>query len=512
MQRNRILLAMLLLLLLMAGVASAQQTATPTPAAPSATQVYTVRRGETLNRIAQQYGITVNQLLALNPDITNPNLVYAGQNINVPAPGQPTAPAPAPVTATPLLATPQTDSGAAPADVPANAVLEYGVEIAFSGQFDPLVIDQTAALGVQWIKLEVRWRDMQPNEEDVIAFDSLDGLVRALDAAGLNILLTVTTAPAWARTLDEENGPPDDYAMFATFISAVAEHYAGVVDAYQIWSEPNIRSKWKSPLHPISAAEYLELLRQAYEAVKAADPNALVVSAGLAPTGFNDAYNAQAGNLGVNAVDDRVFLRDLYAAGLADYADAIGAHPMGWANPPDALCCNPAEGVTTHFESPQFYFLNTLQDYRSIMLQFGDGATPIWVTKFGWGTSEDIGQSDPINVFVDYTTLAEQGTYITRAFQIAVGLGYVGPMFLYNLNGCQVQGDFGIESCYYSLLDPNGAPRPAFTLLQSLDKTAPTAVEAPADAAAELTPEAAIEVTAEITAIVTPEATFEVGP
>ncbi len=44
-----------------------------------------VQRGETLFLIAKKYGLTVNVLLAANPDIKNPSLIIPGQAIHVPS-------------------------------------------------------------------------------------------------------------------------------------------------------------------------------------------------------------------------------------------------------------------------------------------------------------------------------------------------------------------------------------------------------------------------------------------
>jgi len=52
-------------------------------AVPSASSTYVVQRGDTLRIIANKFGTTVNGLLALNPNIKNANLIYAGQVINV---------------------------------------------------------------------------------------------------------------------------------------------------------------------------------------------------------------------------------------------------------------------------------------------------------------------------------------------------------------------------------------------------------------------------------------------
>jgi LysM repeat protein len=50
------------------------------------TQVYVVQRGDTLKGIARQFGTTTAVLLQLNPNITDPNLIHVGQRIIVPVP------------------------------------------------------------------------------------------------------------------------------------------------------------------------------------------------------------------------------------------------------------------------------------------------------------------------------------------------------------------------------------------------------------------------------------------
>jgi LysM repeat protein len=52
------------------------------------TEVYIVKRGDTLGTIARRYNTTVAVLLRLNPQIRNPNRIFVGQRIRVPAPAQ----------------------------------------------------------------------------------------------------------------------------------------------------------------------------------------------------------------------------------------------------------------------------------------------------------------------------------------------------------------------------------------------------------------------------------------
>ncbi len=62
---------------------------------PTGTFQYTVQRGDTLFFIAQRYGTNVSAILAFNPQITNPNLIIEGQVICVPStpPAPPVCPA-----------------------------------------------------------------------------------------------------------------------------------------------------------------------------------------------------------------------------------------------------------------------------------------------------------------------------------------------------------------------------------------------------------------------------------
>lgn len=64
-------------------------TATPialTTPLPGTATTYKVQWGDWLRKIAEKHGVTVEALLAANPGI-NPNVIYPGQTLNIPAPG-----------------------------------------------------------------------------------------------------------------------------------------------------------------------------------------------------------------------------------------------------------------------------------------------------------------------------------------------------------------------------------------------------------------------------------------
>jgi spore coat assembly protein SafA len=63
----------------------------PGPAGICQGQLYTVQAGDTLFFIARRFGVTVQQIRDVNPQITNPNLIYVGQVICIPIVPQPEA-------------------------------------------------------------------------------------------------------------------------------------------------------------------------------------------------------------------------------------------------------------------------------------------------------------------------------------------------------------------------------------------------------------------------------------
>jgi uncharacterized repeat protein (TIGR01451 family) len=323
----------------------------------------------------------------------------------------------------------------------------------------PDIADSVQDLGMTWVKQQVRWAQIEGTQGNY-GWAGLDHIVDTYRAAGFEVLLSVTAAPDWARPGKPPDGPPDDYQHFYTFMGVMAEHFEGRVRAYEIWNEPNLKREWNEEL--ISAWNYTRLLRGAYQAIKAADPQAIVVSAGLNPTGLSD---------NVNAVDDREYLQRLYTAGFEYYCDAIGAHPYGFANPPDVYYTggdyDPNRGWDDH---PSFFFRNTMEDYYLIMLGNGDGHKRVWATEFGWPTVD--GMFVLPNPGLEYQrdiTEGQQAEYIVRAFEWSRDWGHAGVMLLWNLNYWAAAGPYS-EMAKYSLLRADWSPRQAYVAVRDMPK------------------------------------------
>jgi len=328
------------------------------------------------------------------------------------------------------------------------------------------IFHHVKTMGFGWIKQQVEWFRYNPGPGQY-NWGPLDRIVDGANANGINVLFSVVKAPKWARPPgDTDEGPPADPNTYGDFMRAMATRYKGRVKAYEIWNEQNLYYEWGGRGQKLNAAKYVELLKVAYNAIKSVDPGAVVVSGALTPTGYND---------GDTAIDDRVYLEQMYQAGMARYCDAVGAHPSGYNMPPDAdwrSYEDPTAGFRGPFDNrhPSWCFRATMESYRNIMLKYGDGGKRIWATEFGWATVEGLGVPPVAGYeYAADNTQAEQAQFLVRAYQMGKGWGWVGPMFLWNLNFGPVAGAAD-EKAAFGIVNPGWGPRPAFAALRDMAK------------------------------------------
>jgi hypothetical protein len=209
------------------------------------------------------------------------------------------------------------------------------------------------------------------------------------------------------------------------------------VAAYEIWNEPNLNYEWgyQQP----DPAGYTALLKAAYQAVKAVDPEALVVSGGLATTGDGSA----------TAMGDLAFLQGMYDAGARGAFDALGSHPYAFGHAPD-------------YQDAWGLSLSRVVQQREVMLANGDAETPIWITEAGWivRSNWNLGEHE-----VSAVDEAQQADYLVRAYQkTRAEWPWVRALFLFNLDFSSVPWYPAAEPMrWYAILNPDRTPRPAYT-------------------------------------------------
>lgn len=285
-------------------------------------------------------------------------------------------------------------------------------------------LGQAAELRVDWIKMQAAWNWLQPDHPG--QFDQNFRLfqlhVQEAHKRGSKVMLSIAKAPPWARNIDRnEDGPPDDPNQLAEFLSFLLQQVGPNIDAIEIWNEPNLKREWTGG-QALNGSAYMDLFRPAYNAIRAYSPNITIVTAGLAPTGTTPN----------SSVNDRVYLQQMYNAGLAQYQDVVvGVHPYSWGNPPDFVCCDNVANQGWD-DRPQFFFQNNIQDYHETMRANGHNVQ-MWATEFGWATWQDYPSQMP-DQWMGYNNATDQMNYTLRAFEIGQELDYVGVMILWNLN------------------------------------------------------------------------------
>lgn len=327
--------------------------------------------------------------------------------------------------------------------------------------------------GFYWLRQEFTWEDIEVDgrgqftdsrndfngdgEPDTIsAWDKYDRIVDLVEEYDLHLLIRLSNPPTWSRaenpdTLGGALAPPDDLQDFVNFASAVAERYQGRITHYQVWNEPNIYPEWgENFADPVA---YTEMLCQTYDALKAIDPDIVVVSAAIAPTISLD---------GFAGYQDVVYLQKMYDAGAADCFDVLSAQGYGlFSGPTDRRRRTTSVNYARH------------EYYRDIMVANGDSHKPIWISEAAWN---QVGSADlPPEEIADYSrfgvnTEDEAARYMPIALQRArqewSWVGQVTYWFFTRADASEINQSF----YYFRMVEPDYNPdKPTFTPLPIYD-------------------------------------------
>lgn len=386
-----------------------------------------------------------------------------------PAPTPTPKPKPTPTPTPKPLSQPAATSAPPPPPPVRGTGFGYGIQAHMVHNPDPRIIQAVKDIGFNWLKVQIEWKAFEPSKGN-IAWGEMDRIVNEVHGNGLNLLFSIVKAPKWARPPHTDfsvEGPPANPQDYADFVGQVAARYCGRLKAIEVWNEQNINYEWGN--EPPDPARYVQLLAAAYRAIKAVCPQMIVVSGALTPAG-DVTIGGQ-----WRAVDDINYLDAMYQHGLKNYSDAIGAHPSGYNCPPDGDWRTVTD-PTAKFRGPfdnrhhSWCFRGTMEGYRNVMLKYGDGAKKIWATEWGWASVDGLGVPPaPGYEYAADNTAQEQAEWTVRAFEIARSWGWVGVMFLWNLNFAPVTGPQD-EKAAWSIVDHNWQPRPVYYALKNMRK------------------------------------------
>ena len=267
-----------------------------------------------------------------------------------------------------------------------------------------------------------------------------DRIIRHAQNQGLRVIARLGLVPDWARPpvqervttltyLDEKH-----FADFAAFVGAFTARYTGTVVGVIIWNEPNLSLEWggRAP----DPAAYVELLRLAYAAAHAANPQIVVYGGALAPTLEPEGSGA--------AMNDLRYLERMYQLGARPYFDALAVHAYGFTAPPD----DPPAADKLNFRRVELL--------RALMVRYDDAAKPLSITEGGW--------SDDAR-WVYGVRPAQRMAYTLRAFELVEAWPWAERLCLWNFR--QPQDRFNRRDAYFALVSSEFDRKPIYEAVQA---------------------------------------------
>lgn len=274
--------------------------------------------------------------------------------------------------------------------------------------------------GMTWVKKQWRYVDGQNPQ-------AAAGLINDIQSRGFRVMLGVIGQ----NPRDINN--PGYFERYAAFVAGLA---AQGVDAIEIWNEPNIDREW--PAGQINPATYTQLLRQSYNAIKAANPNTLVISGAPAPTGFFGGCTGA-------GCDDDAFLRGMAAAGAVNAMDCIGIHYNEGIVPPQATSGDP-RGNSGHYTR---YLRSMMNVYSGA---FGN-ARPLCFTELGYLSPEGFPPLPQAFAWAQNVTVGQQALWLRDAINITRNSGRVRVVIIWNIDFTNYGAD---PMAGYAIIRPDG--------------------------------------------------------
>lgn len=301
-------------------------------------------------------------------------------------------------------------------------------------------------LGMKWVRLDIPWSVVQEGGPNSYNWGSYDRVIDAARAHGLQVLGIIDYTPKWARPANCQGSQycaPANVDQFASYAKSVVSRYKSKgVRYWEIWNEPNKASFWQPRAN---AGAYAALLKKTAASIRSADPNAQIITGGLAPAFTED------GNIAPAA-----FLTTLYKNGVRTSFTAVAHHSYSYP----AL---PSWG-----ESWNGWV--QMKQMRSIMVAYGDSSKKLWITEYGAPTNGPGVQATASNFkftqHPDHVDEHLQSLIVKQAITLHRSYAWTGPMFWYHYQ------DKGTSTAdnenFFGMLRYNGSKKPAYAVLESM--------------------------------------------
>ncbi len=221
----------------------------------------------------------------------------------------------------------------------------------------------------------------------------------------------------------------DSGNVWAQFVYQTVSYFKDRVNEWEVWNEPNLTEFWSG-----SAAEFAQLVRVSYQAIKAADPSATVVLGGIlrgVNIGRTDAIFAA-----IAALPD--------AAANHYYFDVLGYHSYD-------------DGVCSTFD--------TIEHLKQVYWQPRVGNKPLWITEVGIAVTNTV-----ITHPLGYALPEEQASFVIQSYAYSLHKRAQRHYYFRIVHDPAQSDDWG-------LIAADGTYRPAYTAYQVAARYLPSQFE-----------------------------------
>lgn len=217
-------------------------------------------------------------------------------------------------------------------------------------------LDRMAAAGMGWVRFDLSWRHSE-TADNTYGTSYLNQFYQTLDyiqLKGMRAIVTVIEAPTWANSGAGlwEMDTLSTRTKYAEFMGYVAGQTASRPNmTWEIWNEENDPNFWTGGAN---VANFTNLLSQSYDAIKAADSDAVVLNGGI-------------------LYGDTAFLEGVYSNGGGSKFDGLAIHPY-------CKTYSPTDKSNRYFSLPA-----QIEDFRTKLDAHGQSNKKIYLTEWGWG-------------------------------------------------------------------------------------------------------------------------------
>lgn len=332
-----------------------------------------------------------------------------------------------------------------PAD---TAINPFGVNTFFDKEVEFWKKERTMQMisegGIKWIKQIFAWNELEfrkgyfyDDKFKKSSWEKFDEIVNLATKYNVGIVARVDQAPAWTNPASgKPGGRPANLKDYADFLAEFVKHYKGKIKHIQVWNEPNLEVEW-IPGQKVRPAEYTEMLKLAYKAIKEVDPTVRVMAAPLAIT-MGDSQN----------MNELEYLGEMYKSGAKEYFDILPANAYGLEFPPEDA------------PDPKKLNMRRVELLRDVMVKNGDANKAVWFNEYGWNASPSTMAREKL--IWRRVSEQQQSDYTVRGLRYAQkNYPWVGVVFIWFFR--QV-GDIPDDASvlYFQMVTKDFTPKPVY--------------------------------------------------